>query len=222
MAEETKQRPWYFSLNQDGASAVVRILHTNTSTIETMTSHRVMIGGKKKRIKCIGEGCPLCAEQNTAESRIYIHLWDYTDNKEKVWERTDKIIPQLEKLQADWNPLNSAVVKITRKGNNFPKYDVVPVNPLVYSNVPADVKVDEQLAKLYAYSRKKEDIDTFIKTGTLPERKPFVSKEEYAKQHTVANAQSTQQAVTQQPTPSEVANNSNAPFIDEPFAPRKV
>jgi hypothetical protein len=179
MENNQKQRPWFFSLNKDGDEAVVRLLHSTTKTIESIVSHKVTIDGKFRRIRCNGDGCPLCSS-NRADSRIYVHLFDYTDNKEKVWERTDKIIPQLDKLLESWNPLHSAVVKITRKGNEFPKYDVVPLNPMSYSQVE-DSLVDESIAKFYSTKRTNEDISVFLQTGSLPERKPFVPKEEYFK-----------------------------------------
>lgn len=180
MENKEKQRPWFFNLTKDGDEAVVRLLHSTTKTIESVVSHRVTIGDKFKRIRCNVDGCPLCASGKVADKRIYLHLFDYTDNKEKVWDRTDKIIPQLEKLLESWNPLHSAVVKITRKGNEFPRYDVVPLNPMSYTSVD-DSLIDESIAKFYSTKRTNEDIATFIQTGSLPERKPYVPKEEYYK-----------------------------------------
>ena len=166
--EETKknERLWYFNLQKDGDSAVVRLLHSSTKTIEKVTSHKVTIGDKKRRVRCIGADCPLCANQNVADERIYIHLFDYTDNKEKVWERTNKIIPQLETLEKDWAPLNTAVLKITRKGDAFPKYEVMPLNPMTYQAV--ECPIDVQLAKFYSMNRNKEEIETYLKTGEFP------------------------------------------------------
>lgn len=194
MENNQKQRPYYFSLNKDGDSAIVRVLHSNISTIEKMTSHRIEVDGKKRRAKCLGQDCPLCANGNQAEDRIYIHVWDYADNREKVWERTDKILPELEKIQANWTPLNTAVLKITRKGDSFPKYSVEALNPMQYANVDNSL-VDEALAVRFAYNRKAEDLVEFIRTGKFPERKPYVSKEEYAKQH--STQQNTQPQVAQ-------------------------
>ena len=129
------QRPWFFNLKADGDSAIVRLYHSSPKTIETVISHRIEVDGKKKRIRCIGENCPLCANGNIAEEKIYIHLYDYTDNMEKVWERTNKILPQIEELFTAWNPLNTAVVKITRIGNEFPKYKIEPQNPMIYNQI---------------------------------------------------------------------------------------
>ena len=172
MAENANtQRPWYFNLRADGDSAIVKLLHTDTSTIEVIKSHRVTIDGKSRRVRC-NEGCPICASGSAAEERIYVHLFDYTDNKEKVWERTDKIIPQLVALQNSWNPLSSAVVKITRKGNEFPKYDIEVQNPMLFQDVASDL-IDKPVAKLYSMNRTADEINTYLSTGSFPERKPY-------------------------------------------------
>jgi hypothetical protein len=211
MSEQTQtQRPWFFNLKADGDTAVVRLLHSKVDTIERVVSHRVTVGDKQKKVRCIGDGCPLCATNNRADDRIYLHLWDYTDNREKIWERTDKIIPQLETLQKSWAPLNSAVIRITRKGNEFPKYDIEVQNPMTYDNVD-NTLVDKPLAKFYSMKRTADEIQAFLATGAFPERKEFISKEEYKKMKEAEKANSNS-------TPTEQNVVSNTPIVDnDPF-----
>ena len=209
MENNQKQRPWFFNLVKDGDEAVVRLLHSTTKTIESVATHRATIGEKTRRFKCNGDGCPFCASGNKPDTRIYVHLFDYTDNKEKVWDRTDKILPQFDKLLESWNPLHTAVVKITRKGNEFPKYDVVAVNPTSYTSVDESL-IDQPIAKFYSMKRTNEDLDTFLKTGQLPEKKPFVPKEEYFK-NKKANENVPQE------TTKEVSKQSSQEVFD-PFA----
>lgn len=216
MSEDTQsQRPWFFNLKANGDNAIVRLLHTTPQTIEAVKSHRVEIDGKKKRIRCIGEGCPLCANGNVAEDRIYVHLFDYTDNKEKVWERTDKILPQLEELVKSWNPLNSAVVKITRVGDAFPKYTIDVQNPMNFAGVDNSL-VDKEVAKMFSMKRSAEDITTFVTTGKLPERTAFIPKAEYAKMKAEERKaiQDSAQPTVEQSTENKV---DEEPF-DDPFA----
>lgn len=217
-----KQRPWFFSLNADGDSAVVRLLHTTTATIEKVTSHRVQIAEKYKRVKCIGDGCPLC-EKSQADERIYVHLYDYTDNKEKVWERTDKILPQLDKLLESWNPLNSAVVKIVRKGDAFPKYEITPLNPMSYADVDKSL-IDEKVAKRYSMNRTKEEIATFVQTGSFPERPQYVPKDQYFKNKKTDKPTETKVATNDTPQSFEPINDDVFdPFVDNVGSkPRKV
>ena len=158
--KEQEKRPYFFNLKGDKDTAIVRLLHSSVDTIETVNTHRVQIGEKVNRIKCLGDGCPLCANNSQIDKRIYIHLFDYTDNIEKVWDRTDKIIPQLTKLFESWNPLNSAVVKITRIGNEFPKYTVEPQNPMLYNDVDLSL-IDKPVAKRFSLSRNADEIKVF-------------------------------------------------------------
>lgn len=208
MENKENQRPWFFNLVKDGDEAVVRLLHSTTKTIESVVSHRVTIDEKARRVRCNGDGCAFCASGKTPDTRIYVHLFDYTDNREKVWDRTDKIIPQLDKLLESWNPLHTAVVKITRKGNEFPKYEVVPQNPMNYVQVDESL-IDAPIAKFYSTKRTNEDISAFLQTGKFPERKPFVPKEEYFK-NKKASAN-----VPQENTPSAEPSATN---VFDPFA----
>ena len=79
------QRPYYLNLWHDGDSVVVRILHSSTKTIESAKTHRIDVDGKHKRIKCLETDCPLCKNENVPTDKIYLHVFDYSDNTEKVW-----------------------------------------------------------------------------------------------------------------------------------------
>lgn len=236
MAETAEQRPWFFNLMNDGEEATVRILHSSTKSIEKVDTHRIELAGKKKRIRCNGDGCPLCTNGNNVETRIYLHLYDYGDNKEKVWDRTDKIIPQLDKLFESWNPLNTAVVKIKRIGNEFPKYEITPLNPMNFTDVDKAL-VDKPIANRFSLKRSNEDITAFLNSGEFPERKPYIPKEEYKKMKQAE--QQTNEPVDNndgpfgpatptekpqvQPQPQSVDNNTFDPFADSIIVkPRKV
>lgn len=178
------KRPYYFNLNKDGDSAVVRILHTNPGTIEIEDLYTIELDGKKKRLKVNGDDTILRNKGMKSYSRMFLHVWDYTDeagNYEKVWDRTTTIKPQIEKLFQSWNPLHSAVVKITRVGNEFPKYEIEPQNPMNYKQVDEKL-IDAEISKYFHLTRKTEDIQVFLNTGKFPDKKPYLSKEEYAKQ----------------------------------------
>ena len=176
----------YFNLMKKDDSAVVRILHTSVKTIEQSDVHFIDVGGKKKSVKCNGEGCRICktvgdSPREKASHRIFIHLWDYTDNKEKVWSRTDKILPQLETLENDWGNLNDCVVRITRDTDEFPKYSINVMPAKNYAVAGGDL-VDQKIAYRFYMTRSNEELDEFYKTGTMPSHKStYVSKEEYFK-----------------------------------------
>ena len=81
--------------------------------------------------------------------------------------------------------------------------------------------LDKSLAKFYALSRKKEDIETFIQTGKFPERPKYIPKDEYFKNK--------QQNLGQQSAPGNTQINNtqsieqfNDPFMFNSSVPRKV
>ena len=53
----------FFNLNNDGDSAIVRLLHSKVETIESASIHRISVDGKYKNVKCTGEGCPICGNE---------------------------------------------------------------------------------------------------------------------------------------------------------------
>ena len=196
-------RPKYFNLRNDGDTAVVRILHSSTTTIESQLTHRIQLGEKTKRIKCTLQGCPLCAQGNPQENRIYIHLWNYDTSEEQIWDRTDKILPNLMVIERDWKPLYTAVVRITRKGNEFPTYEVTALNPMQYDNAENYKNlIDKPFSKSMSLSRKNEEITEFLSTGKFPEKKKFIPKEEYLKNKQQTSNQESYQPASQ-PTYSQ-------------------
>lgn len=178
--ENNKKRPYFFNLKGNDDSAIVRLLHSSVETIESIDTHKIVLNDKPSRVKCLGENCPFCKSGKDIDKRIYIHLFDYTDNTEKVWDRTDKIIPQLEELYKSWNPLSSAILKITRVGDSFPKYIITPQNPMMYNDVDASL-IDEKVGRRFSLSKTAEEISEFLNTGKFPERKEYVPKETYNK-----------------------------------------
>lgn len=213
-------RPYYFNLFKDGDSAVVRILHKDTSTIEVEKLYTIELDGKKRKLKVNGDDKLLQDKGMKPYDRMFLHVWDYTEkegNPEKVWDRTMTIMPQLEKLQESWNPLHSAVVKITRKGDDFPKYEIEPQNFMNYEQVNEKL-IDTEVAKYFHLHRKTDDIKVFLETGKFPEREPYLSKEEYAaKKKAEENQQKENTEVKETTTNTAVAEPVKDEFDDLPF-----
>lgn len=178
----------FFNLNKSGDSAIVRILNTAPDNIEVKDVHRVDVGGKKKVIACLGEkGCPLCNKGIPTKARLYVHLWDYTDNKEKVWDRTPNpnFISSLREIFGSWGDLYNVALRITRDGDEFPKYNVLVMNPREYpANFDKDA-IDSKVAYRFSTYRSKDELEQFLKTGVLPDHvkkeSNWIPKEEYKK-----------------------------------------
>lgn len=200
----------YFNLNKKDDSAIVRILHSSVKNIEYAQIHRVTIDGKNKNIKCIRENCPLCNSNGSeANTKIYIHLFDYTDNCEKVWVRTDKIINQLKEIEENWGNLSECVLKITRETDDFPKYNVIPVNAAKYTQVNKEL-IDEKIAYRFYMTRSKDELNEYLKTGVMPPHK----KKENAPSNSVNNTNSNNTTKTiQSKTNIDVNDSDSDPFV---------
>jgi hypothetical protein len=198
--------------------------------------HSIEIGGKKKTIGCCGDNCPICANGSKQFERIFVHLLDYTDGKEKVWSRTPTIIPQFNELESSWGNLSNVVFKITRKGKEFPKYDIMILPPNNYAQAESSL-IDKKIGFRYYMHRSIDELKSFYSTGVMPahETKPFVSKEEYMKQRNnnggnsgynkgSENKTAPVQSAVQKNVKEQVTAEDDDVFID-PFAsakPRRV
>lgn len=200
----------YFNLNKKDDSAIVRILHSSVKNIEYAQIHRVTIDGKNKNIKCIRENCPLCNNSGSeASTKIYIHLFDYTDNCEKVWVRTDKIINQFKEIEENWGDLSACVLKITRETDDFPKYNVIPVNAAKYAQVNKEL-IDEKIAYRFYMTRSKDELDEYLKTGVMP---PHKKKENTQGNSTNTTSLNNTTKVIQSKTNINVDDNDTDPFV---------
>lgn len=178
----------FFYLNA-GESAVVRILSTTVDKIERRSIHVLHVDGKKKSVACLSKDCPLCEHYGPSNERLYVHLWDYTDNSEKVWNRTtnEKFMNMLRDVEENWGNLSDCVVKITREGDDFPSYTLSVQNPSKYPPVDESY-IDEQIAYRYSLYRSASELRQFIETGVLPahkkstSNKQWVPKDEWVKQ----------------------------------------
>ena len=77
--------------------------------------------------------------------------------------------------------LSDCVIRITRKGKEFPKYNVDILNAKNYAPVDSEL-IDNKIAYRFYMTRSVDELKTFLKTGEMPKHvSTFVSKEEYAK-----------------------------------------
>lgn len=215
----------YFNLSTDGASAVVRILHTGVDTIESVDTHWIESAeGNKKCVKCLGAGCPVCATAAMTTNRIYIHLYDYTDGTDKVWARTDKILSQLKEVQDAWGKLCDCVVKITRVGTNFPKYTMTVQNSKMFVDVNPEL-INKNIAYRFYMTRSADELKEFLTTGVMPVHKSnFVPKDEYFKaKETDSNSTYAQKAGTfnAQPKPQSKFPSNNTMHQENTTPPVK-
>jgi hypothetical protein len=214
----------FFNLRHDGESAIVRILNTDVNEIEVKGIHYIDLQGKKKAVACLGEGnCPLC-DVNQPVQRLCVHLWDYTDNKEKIWSRTpnQNFLNSLSDVVDSWGDLCDSVVKITRNGDNFPKYTITVLNPNKYPFPDSLTKdsINEKVAYRLATYRSAEELEEFVRTGFLPDhvkkQSNWVPKEEWIKRKKEEEKNNSSSNTTES-SDSKLSTETDVSDFDDPF-----
>lgn len=129
----------FFSLKNDGDSARVRFLHTNDEDLELALVHKVEIDGKERWVECLEDGCPLCESHGRPALKLFLFLYDHSDDKIKVWERgatmVDSMLGFIDKY-GDLNNRDYEIVRHGKKGDNKTSYQLFPEDkgPLLDAN----------------------------------------------------------------------------------------
>ena len=119
----------YFSLKDDGNSAIVRFLVDDINDVPVYAVHRVSINGKMRAVSCIREPkdpvdkCPLCSSEKQLQYRIYVPMLEYVTDEHnnvqvyaRIWERPASYSGKLSSLISEYGPLSDNVFKIVRNG----------------------------------------------------------------------------------------------------------
>lgn len=109
----------FFSLKDDNDEAKIRFLHTDDSDFDLVLVHKVEVEGKERWVECLAEetegNCPLCANDQPS-LKLFIFLYDYSDDKIKVWERGQTMIDTLLGYVDKCGHLNNRDYEIVRHG----------------------------------------------------------------------------------------------------------
>ena len=189
--------PSYFSLKDDGDTAIVRFNISKIEDINVTIKHMVRVGGKLRSIECLRmpneseDKCPLCASGNKANTRIYIKLLSYENEGDKVickpcvWEQSLSFRNLLKSYIMDYGDLRNTIFKITRngkKGDTQTRYSLIPANPQIYreENYPKDFSSFDSfdLNKYMLLKKSKEELIYLVENGTFPENNQVQSKVE--------------------------------------------
>ena len=194
------QKVGYFSLKNDGDTAVVRFAYKDKSEFEIATVHTVEIDGRYKRVVCLRdakdpiEKCPLCDAGEKLYSKFYVKLIEYTKDEEgkvvatpKVWERPAGFAQVLDSLCTEYGgSLSEHVFKIKRrgaKGDMQTTYDVMYANPELYKESVGYVKdfsafENFDLSKHSYYIKSFAELEEFLETGKFPDTVKTVTEED--------------------------------------------
>lgn len=180
----------YFSLRNDGDSAIVRFNIHGLSDIAVDSVHRVKTGdGKTRVVSCLRstphdpiDACPFCANGEPVAYRLFIPLVEYRQDDKggvelnpAVWEQGIKTRNSIKGLIEEYGDLTDSLFKITRHGAAGSKetsYSILPANPNVYKS---DVFVrdlsafeDPNYMNRFVMIKTPEEIAEFYQTGDFP------------------------------------------------------
>lgn len=179
MASKGGNLQFNFLSLKDGESKRVRFLHASIEDIPAYSAHsvKVNVGGseKFKNVNCLRSSnepvqkCPLCAIGNKPRARIYLALTDET-NTVYIWERSGQFLEEMEGYFTRYGDLRNHLFDIERRGTGLnTKYNIFPLGQNIVqdkSTLPAIPDVFGVLVLDKDYN----DINTFINTGTFPEK----------------------------------------------------
>lgn len=178
----------FFSLKNDGDSAIVRFIEDSTSEFEILTTHAITINGKYRAVNCIRDAhdplnkCPLCESGSEVRKRIFIKLirYDIVNNEVVatpcIWERSMAYAFKLKEYIDNYGPLSDVICKITRRGQAGDIHTDYEISPNLNKNVYRDDLYVLDKTPFTNYSalgtvildKPAADISTYLKTGNFP------------------------------------------------------
>jgi hypothetical protein len=229
----------YFSLKDDGDSAIVRFAHSSVKDFDILTVHTVKTttkDGKEiyKRVSCLREPgqpasvCPLCTSNNKTISKVvnkfYVKLIEYVEEngkkvpKARVWERPAEFANELKSFMDVNGDLKNVLFMVTRngvRGSTSTKYNIVTIpetSPIYKPEFHVKDFSDFEGFKLegsFYLVKTAEEINTFLKTGEFPRTESSIQKNSTYSRPATPSYDDTQEVT--QPQPSEQPKPSSQP-----------
>lgn len=219
----------YFSLAEDGDSAIVRFNIKGINDLIIEGVHRVKTSdGKTRTVSCLRESaheplehCPLCANGENPQYRVFLPMIMYTQEDNgtvsafpAVWDQGIRIRDTLKSYVEEFGDLTNYVFKITRhgkRGDMKTTYQIMPTNQNIYKEevFVKDFSAfeDPNYLERFVMHRDIADIQEFMQTGDFP----LPQKEEVAQQPIQQPAPQTYQPRPQQPMPNPEMLRGSAP-----------
>lgn len=192
----------YFSLKDDGDTAIVRFNIHSLADIQVSSVHTVEtnVNGRTiySTVNCLRESprddvekCPLCASGNKVAFRIFVPLLSYNQDEDGnivaeslVWTQGTKIRQTLKSFIDDYGDLSDMLFKVTRhgkKGDRATTYSILPANPNIYKSTIyvkdfSEFENHPNYLDYFVQTRTPEDINTYLETGNFPN--PFAKKQQ--------------------------------------------
>jgi hypothetical protein len=190
----------YFSLKDDGDTAIVRFNVEKPDDIRITSKHIVKnTEGKIRNVACLRQDrddplslCPLCEAGEKIYFKAYVPLLNYVEdeNGETVaspclWEQRPAIRETLKSFIMEYGDLRDYVFKIVRHGkagDTQTTYAILPANQNIYKEevFKKDFSAFEDLDfERFVATRTAEEMNKFLEEGDFPN--PYTKKEEETK-----------------------------------------
>lgn len=167
----------YFSLKDDGDSAVVRFMYNTLDDIIGYAVHKIKVDDNNSRfVNCLRnyddpfDNCPLCNARNFQIAKFYFNLYDMSTEEVRLWDRGKTIlknlVPVLSQIKG---PICGTPIKVTRHGkagDQYTKYSFELLSPddVTLEDLPEPIDPNENIILSYT----KEELEKYISTGSLP------------------------------------------------------
>lgn len=176
----------FFSLQNDGDEAIVRILHDSVDSFDIVSVHDVPVQGRNRKVDCLRtmrdplDKCPFCSAGHKTFQRFYIHLLRYDKDPStgdiivspQIWERSASYGTTLKNLMDEYGPLSECIFKVRRngaKGDLHTTYSIMFGNPAIYKEefYPKDVSLfdDYSVVGSVVMSKTADEMNYYIQTG---------------------------------------------------------
>ena len=125
-------------LAKEGSSVVVRFPYTSMNDIIYTTTHTMVMPGFPygKRIRCLGDNCPLCEQGVKVEDRVFVKALAYVEEnntivpKVVIWDRPAAFADiELKSLMEEYGDISKRLFKLKRTGTKMTtRYTAIPVD----------------------------------------------------------------------------------------------
>ena len=176
------QKSNFFSLKDDGDTAVVRFLYNDINDVEGVSVHEVQVGDKRIDVECIRtydepiEKCPFCAANMKVNAKLFIPVYDENSKESKIWTRGKSYFGELSSLCSRYNPLVSTPIELERigkKGDTSTKYQPYPRQS---DNARIEDFPEIKAEGLTFQVKTAEEMNYYLQTGMFPEENNQVAR----------------------------------------------
>lgn len=164
----------YFSLKKDKDTAQIRFLYNGVDDIEGLSVHKIQIGDKKRYVNCLREyndpvdACPFCRERMTPAAKLFIPIYNVSQDKIQVWERGKKFFQKMSSLCSRYPDLVSHIFEIERNGvsgDTSTTYEIYEVDQ--DDTTLDDFEIPETVGGV-VLDKTAEDMEYFLESGEFP------------------------------------------------------